>query len=93
MVALPRGQFVMGTGTGDEQPAHLVRIDYDLAIARYCVTFDEYDAYARATGARLPGDEEWGRGNMPVVNVRLRAAQGCRPPSARFGRRFCGTAR
>lgn len=88
MVILPRGQFVMGTGTGDEvklfialgmdmvreetldeQPSHLVRIDHDLAMGRYCVTFDEYDAYARATGAQLPDNEGWGRGNIPVVNV------------------------
>lgn len=41
----------------------------DLAMARYCVSFDEYDAYARATGAPLPDDGGWGRGNMPVVNV------------------------
>jgi formylglycine-generating enzyme required for sulfatase activity len=62
MVVLPRGQFVMGM-------AHDVRIGYDMAIARYCVTFEEYDAYAKATGAPLPADEGWGRGNMPVVNV------------------------
>lgn len=88
MVVLPRGQFVMGTGTGeevelfialgkdivreemlDEQPAHVVRIDHDLSMARYCVTFDEYDAYCRATGAPFPDDEGRGRGNIPVVNV------------------------
>lgn len=53
----------------DEEPAHLVQINYDFAIARCCVTFDEYDAYARLTGAQLPDDAEGGRGNRPVVCV------------------------
>ena len=35
----------------------------------YEVTFDEYDVFVLATGARRPGDEGWGRGRRPVINV------------------------
>lgn len=38
-------------------------------MARYDVTFDQYDAYARATHRPLPPDEGWGRGPRPVINV------------------------
>jgi formylglycine-generating enzyme required for sulfatase activity len=33
------------------------------------VTFEEYDAYCKATGKSKPGDEGWGRGRRPVINV------------------------
>jgi Sulfatase-modifying factor enzyme 1/AAA ATPase domain len=39
------------------------------AIGRYEVTFAEYDKYAELTGERLPPDEDWGRGNRPVIYV------------------------
>ncbi len=39
------------------------------AIARYEVTFAEYDKFAEATGRDKPSDEDWGRGNRPVINV------------------------
>ena len=38
-------------------------------MGRYEVTFDEYDAFARATGRPLPPDEGWGRGQRPVIHV------------------------
>jgi formylglycine-generating enzyme required for sulfatase activity len=33
------------------------------------VTFEEYERFARATGRDLPGDEGWGRGRRPVIDV------------------------
>lgn len=33
------------------------------------VTFDQYDKFCEATGRKKPGDEGWGRGKRPVVNV------------------------
>ncbi|WP_258006344.1 formylglycine-generating enzyme family protein [Mesotoga sp. B105.6.4] len=33
------------------------------------MTFDEYDAFCEATGRSKPGDEGWGRGTRPVINV------------------------
>ncbi|TGO03734.1 hypothetical protein PN36_01050 [Candidatus Thiomargarita nelsonii] len=39
------------------------------AISRYEVTFAEYDLFAEATGRDKPDDENWGRGNRPVIHV------------------------
>lgn len=33
------------------------------------VTFNQYDAYCKATGTKKPDDNGWGRGNRPVINV------------------------
>ena len=69
------GEGMTYVDTLEEDPAHLVVIDYDFALARFCVTFDEYDAYARATGAQLPDDDEGVRGSLPVVNVTWQQAK------------------
>jgi len=43
------------------------------------VTFDQYDAYCRATGAEMPDDNGWGRGSRPVLKVSYDDALGfCR---------------
>jgi len=74
IVALPAGSFMMGDVTGtapaDERPGHEVRLDYRLAIGRYEVTFEEWDACIADAGCRhRPGDGGKGRGNRPVVDV------------------------
>lgn len=46
-----------------------IQIANPFAIAMYETTFEEYDRFAQATGRRLPGDEGWGRGARPVINV------------------------
>ncbi|MFP4301953.1 MAG: formylglycine-generating enzyme family protein [Spirochaetaceae bacterium] len=69
-VLVEGGDFRMGNDEGqrDEQPAHVVAIDSFFMMATE-VTFNDYDAYARATKRTLPYDEEWGRGNRPVIFV------------------------
>ncbi|MBI4003059.1 MAG: SUMF1/EgtB/PvdO family nonheme iron enzyme [Nitrospira defluvii] len=57
-----------GLGGAIEQPVHEVRIK-SFAIGRFEVTFEEYDRFAVATGRSLPGDQGWGRGRRPVINV------------------------
>ena len=52
----------------EEKPVHEVRIK-PFAIGEFEVTFEEYDRYAIAQGRPLPGDEGWGRGRRPVINV------------------------
>ena len=47
---------------------------YDISIKSFNmmtkeVTFNQYDEYANATGAKLPKDEGFGRGSHPVLNV------------------------
>jgi formylglycine-generating enzyme required for sulfatase activity len=70
MVVIPPGEFMMGsTAAEKESPQHLVRIAYPLAVGRYPVTFEEYGYFARSTGRAQPGDEGWGRGRRPVINV------------------------
>lgn len=50
------------------------------------VTFDQFDAYCEATGARKPDDAGWGRGSRPVLNVSWEeAAAFCRWLSREIG--------
>jgi len=78
MVSLAAGRFVMGTDPAvsfqNGFPAHAVHVPA-FHIARYDVTFDQYDAFARATHRELPVDEGWGRGTRPVIHVSWRDAQ------------------
>ena len=73
MVVLPKGQFLMGSANnfyGDEQPQHIVKINYDLAVGKYPVTFEQWDACVKDGGTKYsPNDNGWGRGNRPVINV------------------------
>ncbi|OAD19763.1 serine/threonine protein kinase [Candidatus Thiomargarita nelsonii] len=72
MVRIPAGRFRMGDiqggGHDDEKPIHEVSVSA-FAMAKYEVTFAEYDKFAEATGREKPDDEGWGRGNRPVINV------------------------
>lgn len=72
MVDITAAEFLMGSGANsldfDERPRHAVKLRR-FAIGRTEVTFDDYDAFARATGRRLPDDKGWGRGSRPVINV------------------------
>lgn len=50
------------------------------------ITFTQFDAYCQATGGNLPGDNGWGRGNRPVINVSWDDAAGfCRWLSNKTG--------
>ena len=70
MVVVPCGQFSMGsTERPDEQPVHQVFIEHSFAMSKYEVTFEQYDAFAEATGREKPDDMGWGRGTRPVINV------------------------
>jgi len=74
MIALPGGEFLMGSPTNEperrdnEGPQHRVRIA-PFAIGKCAVTFAEYDAFCTATGLKPPGDQGWGRGKRPVISV------------------------
>jgi formylglycine-generating enzyme required for sulfatase activity len=81
LVLIPAGRFLMGSAEDeedrddDEGPQHEVRIGQRFALGRYPVTFEEYDRFADATGRERPGDEDWGRGRRPVINVSWEDAQ------------------
>jgi formylglycine-generating enzyme required for sulfatase activity len=72
MVQIPAGDFQMGDveklDDSWRNPVHLVTImPFDMGI--YEVTFEEYDRFAIAEGKPLPDDQEWGRGQRPVITV------------------------
>lgn len=52
-----------------ELPVHTVAFEEPFAIGKHEVTFAEYDRFAKATGTEKPGDQGWGRGRRPVINV------------------------
>jgi formylglycine-generating enzyme required for sulfatase activity len=74
MVVVPAGSFVMGTPPtevgrapdGREGPQFTVTIKRPFAVSRLAVTFADWDA---AGLLHKPGDNDWGRGPQPVINV------------------------
>ena len=81
MVMIPAGEFMMGSPAGeaerkdDESPQHRVVIAQPFAMGRYAVTFDEFDHFvAESHYSHSPNDEDWGRGDRPVINVCWRDA-------------------
>jgi formylglycine-generating enzyme required for sulfatase activity len=80
MVVIPAGVFLMGspggTGRDDEHPQHQVTISNRLAVAKFEITFADWDACANY-GDCDPGinDSGFGRGRQPVINVTWNDAQ------------------
>jgi formylglycine-generating enzyme required for sulfatase activity len=82
MVVVPAGNFTMGSPatekdrSDDESPQHGVTIAKPFAVARFELTFDEWDACA-AHGDCDPHitSSGWGRGRQPVINVSWDDAQ------------------
>ena len=90
MVVIPPGGFTMGSIAKErrtlkvlpmfdrmEQPRHRVTIAYRFAVARYAVTFDQWDACVDDHGCNgyRPDDAGWGRGRRPVINVNFADAE------------------
>ncbi|GAA5523472.1 serine/threonine-protein kinase PknD [Microbulbifer aestuariivivens] len=70
MVVVKSGRYVMGNNKRPSaSPEQQIRIAEPFAISSHEITFDQYDRFAEATGAALPGDSGWGRGDRPVINV------------------------
>lgn len=67
MVLVEAGSFKMGSTKGleDERPVHTVKITRSFHVARYAVTFEEYDRFRRDKAQ----DGGWGRGKRPVMGV------------------------
>jgi formylglycine-generating enzyme required for sulfatase activity len=79
MVVVPAGRFTMGSlSNGDDsaRPRHEVTIARPFAVAKFPLTFDQWDACAR-NGPCDPdvSDSGWGRGRRPVINVSWDDAQ------------------
>jgi len=82
MVILPSGTFEMGTpdgqrgGLASERPVRSIRIA-PIAVSKYEITYEQYDACASAGGCNgfFPPERGGGRGKRPVVGVAWRDAQ------------------
>ncbi len=75
MVVIPAGEYMQGSpkdelGRHDDEAQRRVRIPAPLAVGRFEVTFAQWDACAADGYCRKDvGDEGWGRGTRPVINV------------------------
>jgi formylglycine-generating enzyme required for sulfatase activity len=75
MVVLPSGQFNMGSPDSesdrdpDEGPQRVVEITRQIAVSRFEITFEEWDTCVAVGECINPGDQHWGRGKRPVINV------------------------
>jgi formylglycine-generating enzyme required for sulfatase activity len=76
MVVAPAGDFMMGSPWNeesredDEGPQRKVTIAKPFAVGKFEVTFAEWDTCVAERGCKhWPGDEGWGRGTRPVINV------------------------
>lgn len=73
-VEIPAGTFLMGSDQGgaDETPVHKVTLPA-FKLGKTEVTFTLYDLCVESTRCySRPGDEGWGRGERPVINVSYR---------------------
>jgi len=94
MLLIEAGSFQMGSADGlpDEQPVHTVNITRSFYIARYEVTFEEYDLFCQdvqGTGVKKPQDDGHGRGKRPVSATWLDVVAYCNWLSEKEGRAPC----
>ena len=77
MIVVPAGRFTMGQAEPDPSnplekhtvPRHAVVFARPFAISKFEVTFDEWDACAKAGACPAADDVGRGRGKLPVVSV------------------------
>ena len=77
MVVTPAGRYRMGAPKGEkghqpaEEPQHDVTVAAPLAVGKFEVTFDEWEACSLEGGCAnyRPQDAGWGRGRRPAIYV------------------------
>jgi formylglycine-generating enzyme required for sulfatase activity len=70
MVVVPSGGFNIGSmELKNEQPMREVTIAHRLAVGRFQVTFEEWDACVADGGSKHRPKTDWGRGRQPVIDV------------------------
>jgi formylglycine-generating enzyme required for sulfatase activity len=81
MVAIPAGEFMMGSPPGEEGrsenegPQHHVAIAQPFAVSKFDVTFADWDACASVGGCPEVSDQTYGRDTKPLMNVTWNDAQ------------------
>jgi len=71
-VDISPGSYMRGTEAlllAWNREAYKVTITKSYRLSKHEVTFEQYDLFCEATGREKPGDEGWGRGKRPVINV------------------------
>jgi formylglycine-generating enzyme required for sulfatase activity len=82
-VVVPKGSFTMGTPTSEpdrdvgEDPLHRVNIPRPFAVARFKISFDDWDACVADNGCDgIRGDDNgFGRGRLPAYGIGFEAAK------------------
>ena len=76
LMVVPAGKYAMGSPASefgrsdDEGPVHTIVLPRPIAVGKYEVTFEQWDACASAGDcSHRPDDRSWGRENRPVINV------------------------
>jgi formylglycine-generating enzyme required for sulfatase activity len=74
MIVIPAGEFWMGSPESeaeleDNERRHRVKIERPFAIGQCAVNFDEYDRFCADGSRKKPEDNNWGRGNRPVIYI------------------------
>ena len=77
MVVVPAGSFLMGSPDGEkgrynsEGPVHPVTIAKPFAVAKFTVTWDEWEVCVAMRGCdgRPTGPADFGKGSRPVINI------------------------
>ena len=77
MVVVQAGTFMMGSPhsepgrQSDEGPQQRITFGQVFAVGVFEVTFDEWDSCVQAGSCNRhrPNDNQWGRGNRPVINI------------------------
>jgi formylglycine-generating enzyme required for sulfatase activity len=74
MVVVPAGSFLMGSpdtekGSKSEGPQQRIEIAQPFTVAKYDVTFAEWDACVAVGGCPPAADSGFGRATRPVINV------------------------
>jgi formylglycine-generating enzyme required for sulfatase activity len=82
MIVIPAGSFVMGAPEpryASQIPQHAVTVPKSFAVAKYEVTFADWDACVKGGGCNdwtwQPIDSGWGRGKRPVIYASWHDAQ------------------
>lgn len=70
-VDIPAGTFMMGSpdsekGRNEDEKQHKVTLSA-FKMSKYCITYEQYDAFCEATGRKKPFGFK--RGNMPVSQI------------------------
>jgi formylglycine-generating enzyme required for sulfatase activity len=83
MVVIPKGSFIMGTPADEpyrlkgEDPQHRVTFSRPIAVGRFTISFDEWDACVAdgGCGGNKGDDRGFGRGRMPAYGIDFAAAK------------------